>query len=84
MRASEILISPNPSSLKLTLNRPLQLGIMASGSGSNFEAVAQAIAEDKLNAQIKVLIYNNPNAKVRLRAEKYDIPSVIRPNFDIF
>ena len=77
MRASEILISPNPSSLKLTLNRPLQLGIMASGSGSNFEAVAQAIAEDKLNAQIKVLIYNNPNAKVRLRAEKYDIPSVL-------
>lgn len=77
MRATEILISPNPASLKLTLDRPLQLGIMASGSGSNFEAVARAIAEGKLNAQIEVLIYNNPNAKVRLRAEKYDIPAVL-------
>ena len=55
---------------------PLQLGVMASGSGSNFEAVAKAIASGELNAEIKVLIYNNPNAKVKERAEKYKIPTV--------
>lgn len=69
------LVSPSLSSSKLT--RPLQLGIMASGSGTNFEAVAKAIADGQLNAEIKVLIYNNPNAKVRSRAEKYDIPTVL-------
>ncbi|MEO0837022.1 MAG: phosphoribosylglycinamide formyltransferase [Cyanobacteria bacterium J06642_3] len=55
----------------------MQLGVMASGSGTNFEAVAQAIAEGKLNAQIKVLIYNNPNSQAKQRAEKYDIPAVL-------
>ena len=74
---SKVLISPNLSSLKLDLDKPIQLGIMASGSGTNFEAVAQAIADDRLNAEIKVLIYNNPQAKVRSRAEKWNIPAVL-------
>ena len=50
---------------------------MASGSGTNFEAVAQAIADGQLNAEIMVLIYNNPQAKVRSRAEKWQIPVVL-------
>ncbi len=73
----EVLISPNLSLSELKLDRPVQLGIMASGSGSNFEAVAKAIADGKLNAEIKVLIYNNPDAKVRSRGEKYNIPTVL-------
>jgi phosphoribosylglycinamide formyltransferase-1 len=44
---------------------------MASGSGSNFEAVARAIASQQLNAQIQVLIYNNPGIKAVARAEKW-------------
>ncbi|MGF1539092.1 MAG: phosphoribosylglycinamide formyltransferase [Pleurocapsa sp.] len=71
------LTSPDPSLSELTLDRPLKLGIMASGSGSNFEAVAKAIADGQLNAEIKVLIYNNPNAKVRSRGEKYNISTVL-------
>lgn len=54
---------------------PLKLGILASGSGSNFEAVAQAIAQQRLPAQIKVLIYNNPKATVLQRAERYGTPT---------
>jgi phosphoribosylglycinamide formyltransferase-1 len=50
---------------------------MASGSGTNFVAVAKAIAEGKLNAEIKVLIYNNPHAKVKERAKEYDVPTVL-------
>ena len=74
---SEVLISPNLSFSALKLDRPLQIGVMASGSGTNFEALVQAVAERKLNAEIKVLIYNNETAKVKSRAEKWKIPSVL-------
>jgi phosphoribosylglycinamide formyltransferase-1 len=52
---------------------PLRLGVLASGSGSNFEAIAQAIAQRQLNAQIQVMIYNNPQAKAAQRAERLGI-----------
>ena len=75
--ARQALVSPNYTSKFMSQNAPLQLGIMASGSGTNFEAVAKAIAEGTLNARIKVLIYNNPHAKAKIRAEKYQIPAVL-------
>lgn len=56
---------------------PLQLGVMASGSGSNYEAIAQAIADGKLNAQIQVLVYNNPSATVVERAARWNTPTVL-------
>lgn len=74
---SQVLISPDIPSSSAHKSPPLQLGIMASGSGTNFEAVAQAIAKGELNAEIQVLIYNNPKAKVKERAEKYNIPTVL-------
>ena len=74
---TQVLVSPNLSPSQLKLDRPLQLGIMASGSGSNMEAIAKAIASNQLNAEIKVLIYNNPEALVRSRAAKYHIPTVL-------
>lgn len=54
---------------------PARLGVMASGSGSNFEAIARAIAAGELNAQIVVVIYNNPDAKVVERAKRLGIPT---------
>ncbi len=71
------LISPEILPLNKSAQKPIKLGIMASGSGTNFEAVVQAIADGKLNAEIRVLIYNNPQAKVRSRAEKWQIPTVL-------
>ena len=68
------LVSPSIYSIP-TLETPLKLGVLASGSGSNFEAVAEAIKNGQLNAQIKVLIYNNPNAKVVERAAKWNVPT---------
>jgi phosphoribosylglycinamide formyltransferase 1 len=56
---------------------PLKLGIMASGSGSNVEAIAQAIAQQKLHAQIQVLVYNKPNAQVSERADRLGIAKVL-------
>lgn len=56
---------------------PLQLGVLASGSGSNFEALLEAIAAGKLHAHINVLIYNNPGAKVAARAQRWGIPAIL-------
>ncbi|NJO39615.1 MAG: phosphoribosylglycinamide formyltransferase [Cyanobacteria bacterium CRU_2_1] len=58
-------------------SHPLNLGIMASGSGSNFEAIAQAIANQDLDAQIRVMVYNNPDAKAAARADRLGIPKVL-------
>ncbi len=70
------LVSPTitPSLLK---GAPLKLGVLASGNGSNFEAVAQAIEAGQLNAQLQVLIYNNPEAKAAARAVNRGIPAVL-------
>ena len=54
---------------------PARLGVMASGSGSNFEAIAQAIESGELAAQIVVVVYNNPDAKVAQRAARLGIPA---------
>ncbi|MDJ0733141.1 MAG: phosphoribosylglycinamide formyltransferase [Nostocaceae cyanobacterium] len=71
------LISPSINNTILSTNTPIKLGVMASGNGSNFAAVAQAIKDGRLNAQIQVLIYNNPDAYAALRAANWDIPAVL-------
>jgi phosphoribosylglycinamide formyltransferase-1 len=50
---------------------------MASGSGSNFEALMAVINQGQLNAQVQVVIYNNPAAKVKERAERWQIPALL-------
>ena len=70
-------ISPQPPNSLFVPGEPLKLGVLASGSGSNFEAIATAIEQHKLNATIEVLIYNNPKAKVVARAEKFKIPTIL-------
>jgi phosphoribosylglycinamide formyltransferase-1 len=71
------LVSPALPSEELILEKPLKLGILASGSGTNFEAVARSIKEGQLNAQIQVLIYNNPEAKAKSRADRWGVPAVL-------
>jgi phosphoribosylglycinamide formyltransferase 1 len=75
--ATTSLIAPHIPSHELKSSTPLKLGIMASGNGSNFEAIAQAIANGQLNAQIQVLIYNNPTAKAAVRAANWDVEAVL-------
>ncbi len=69
------LISPPQTLTEIPQPRTLSLGVMASGSGSNFEAIAEAIDQGNLNADIKLLLYNNPQAKVRERAVLHHIPT---------
>ena len=70
------LISPTPRQGKKR-RPPLILGVMASGSGSNFEAVARSIERGNLNAKIAVLIHNKPEIKAIDRAQSRGIPTVL-------
>ncbi|MBD2074447.1 phosphoribosylglycinamide formyltransferase [Phormidium sp. FACHB-592] len=71
------LVAPEVASNSLQNASLLKLGVMASGSGSNFEAIAQAIADQQLHAQVNVLLYNNPGAKAAARADRWGIPAVL-------
>ncbi len=75
------LVSPDPP-LSPSFQEPLKLGVMASGSGSNFEALLAAIAAGKLHAHIPVLVYNHPGAKVAARAGRWAIPAVLHNHRD--
>lgn len=79
-----ILSPPLTAEMEATLwqQPPLSLGVLASGSGSNFEAIAQAIEQRQLNAQIRVMVYNNPDATARSRAERLGIPAVLHNHRD--
>lgn len=48
-----------------------KIAIFASGNGSNYEALANACQEGKVNAQIVLVVVDNPNAYVIERAKKY-------------
>jgi phosphoribosylglycinamide formyltransferase-1 len=57
--------------------QPLKLGILASGNGSNMEAIAESIQRGDLHAQMQVVVYNNPKAGVIERAKRLGIPAVL-------
>ncbi|WP_320674683.1 phosphoribosylglycinamide formyltransferase [Prochlorococcus sp. MIT 1341] len=57
-------------------NPPLRIAIMASGKGSNFEAIAESIYKNELNACIKALIVNNPNCPAVEKAYSHNVPII--------
>jgi phosphoribosylglycinamide formyltransferase 1 len=70
----DCLISPTLATPWPQSAQPMRLGVMASGTGSNLGAIAQAIDDRQLQAQIQLLIYNNPDAGVVARADHFGIP----------
>ena len=51
-----------------------KIAVFASGSGSNFQAIAEAIERAELNAQIELVVTDKPGAFVVERAKKFNIP----------
>lgn len=51
----------------------LALGVLASGRGSNFQAVIDEIEAGRLDAEIRLLIVDNPNARAIERAMNHGI-----------
>ncbi len=70
------LISPFNSEKPL-FEPAIRLGILASGTGSNFEYIIKAIQNNQLNAKVAVLIVNNPDCLAIKKAIKYKIHYVI-------
>lgn len=78
MTISELSGFVSPNLLGRTIPHPhVRLGVLASGRGSNFEAIAEAIEAGTLNADISVLIYNNPEAGVVGQAGRFKVPAVL-------
>jgi phosphoribosylglycinamide formyltransferase-1 len=57
-----------------------RLGILLSGRGSNFEAIARNIASGRLDAEIAVVISNRPEARGLERARELGLPAVCIPS----
>lgn len=57
-----------------------RLGILLSGRGSNFEAIARSIAEGRLDAEIGVVISNRPDAPGLARAAELGLHAVCIPS----
>lgn len=51
----------------------LCIGVLASGRGSNFQAIIDEIEAGKLNASIKLLVVDNPEAYAIERAKRHSI-----------
>ena len=52
----------------------LQLGVLGSGSGSNMQSIVDAIEAGRLDAEIKVVLADVPDAKILERARRHGIP----------
>jgi phosphoribosylglycinamide formyltransferase-1 len=55
---------------------PLKLGVLASGRGSNLQAIIDAIEAGRLDAVLAVVISNKREAQVLERARKHGAPDV--------
>ncbi len=61
---------------------PLKLGVLISGSGSNLQSIIDHIEKGSLNAIIKIVISNNPDAYGITRANKHCLPVLVLKHED--
>jgi phosphoribosylglycinamide formyltransferase-1 len=57
--------------------RKLRLGVLASGSGSNLQAIIDRCADGGINAEIVMVLSNVPGAGALLRAEQAGIATAL-------
>jgi phosphoribosylglycinamide formyltransferase 1 len=61
---------------------PLALGVLVSGTGSNLQAILDAIAAGSLAAEVKVVISNRPGVQALDRARAAGVPALTIPHRD--
>lgn len=54
-----------------------KIAVFASGTGTNFEAIAQACADGRLDARVVLMVCDKPGAAVIERAERFGVPSFV-------
>jgi len=55
--------------------RKLQLGVLASGSGTNLQSILDACASQSIDAEVALVISNNPDAGALIRAADAGAPN---------
>jgi phosphoribosylglycinamide formyltransferase 1 len=58
------------------MKKPLQLGVLGSGKGSNFRAIVEQINDGKLDAEVRIVISDVPDAGILSYARDYQIPAL--------
>jgi len=62
------------------MKRPLRLGVLGSGKGSNFRAIMEQIIDGRLNAEVRIVISDVENSGILSLAHDFQIPSLyVRP-----
>ena len=54
----------------------LHLGVLGSGSGSNMQSIVDAIENGQLDADVRLVLADVPDAKILERAERHSIESM--------
>ena len=52
----------------------LKLGVLGSGAGSNMQSIVDAIEKGELDADIRLVLADVPDAKILDRAKRHGIP----------
>jgi phosphoribosylglycinamide formyltransferase 1 len=62
------------------MKRPLRLGVLGSGKGSNFRAIMEQIIDGRLNAEVRIVISDVENSGILSLAHDFQVPSLyVRP-----
>jgi phosphoribosylglycinamide formyltransferase-1 len=59
------------------MDSSLSLGVLISGSGTNLQAIINAIERGELQARIQVVVSNRPDSYGLTRAQNHCIPTVV-------
>jgi phosphoribosylglycinamide formyltransferase-1 len=55
----------------------LELGVLVSGSGTNLQAILDAVAGGELDARVRIVVSNKPGVLALERAERAGVPSLV-------
>ena len=62
------------------MRRPLRLGVLGSGKGSNFRAIMEEIVGSRLDAEVRIVISDVENSGILSLARDFQVPGLyVRP-----
>jgi phosphoribosylglycinamide formyltransferase-1 len=62
------------------MKRPLRLGVLGSGKGSNFRAIMEQIVDRRLDAEVRIVISDVDNSGILSIARDFQVPGLyVRP-----
>jgi len=67
------------SAIQITVNNPFRIGVLGSGKGSNFVAIADAVAAGKIPAQVAIVLSDVESAGILTHARERKIPAQFIP-----